>query len=473
VSTLLDRVRTILANEQHWEGMPAFTTERVQFFGITIRRFLVPPPIDEFNVFAGELAASVSAGIEDAVAVEHRAATTRLNERIGKWGGATLVEDADPHVRSLGFATLVRQHAPDTAVFNLLGATAPANGVAMPLGVADAPPVSNASLQYRPFENRGLEGAFLLTLPTRDVSVPAVPVGSLVNVLTDVVLEVSTRCCYDGDLAATLTSSRRYDPTALLTPITGAPLVTAALTAIRTAEFSVPALVESAGDTRTIHLSLRAHRDKLLRAWKLLEGNSALPSGIAPVGTAAPLAGAAAFAPLPTRTLTNAVMRFRSTPATTVADLLTLESEIWVTPDLLRMAGALTGTAGGNNRTLTQILELGVAVVPMDIGARVLSTAADGPWWSSDPLGMSLTVDTQLQTLLPGESSFQRRLYSTVPGTAPLTLDAILGGATAATPAITLGLGTSVSGNLLYDVIFSISFRVPLAQAESALGGVQ
>ena len=322
-------------------------------------------------------------------------------ESADKWGSTFLETDRDPAVASLGFVTLVRLQEPESAAFNLFPTDAPtlATATAGDGGTAaELPPRA----QYRPFENRGLEGTLLLRLPTAESA--AAVLGETRDTLlsgagdprlVDVVLDVTVRACYDADLAAAIRAQREQRASAL--ELSGAAVGGAARLVLAP---RLPA--PERGSRTTVHFSLRGHRDQTLAVWQAILGpysaaRGGLPTGgadWAKVGGTKQLAAAEPFNPLPLLPASAAqqtsMPRFTLAFAPTVetptvpaggegAALAGLARRLVVTPETLGVAADLVGaTASGAG-----LVGISVSVVPTKAGASTLGVVSRGsptPW---------------------------------------------------------------------------------------------
>lgn len=309
----------------------------------------------------------------------HAPGASEARARSPKWGSAYLAEDRDPRVASLGFATLVRDLPPETSVFNVFPRDARVVTVAGSAGDdVTLPFATRDAAQYRPFENRGIEGELLVRLPTAVAAelladTPASLLGG-VSPLRDLVLEVTLRACYDDDLAAAVRTAQAQRRDVLR--VAGA----AVAPGVRFAR-AVPVRVTGESERRTIHVSLRAHRDETLRLWQAFlpaykaAHNGALPTAGAnwtAVEKAAPLAQQAAFQPLPVAadatqnqlpTFEIAFARSGAATDETGAALGALATRVTLTPEMLGIpldlvTSAVPGASGG-------LVGVSVSVVPM------------------------------------------------------------------------------------------------------------
>ncbi|MES2684530.1 MAG: fibronectin type III domain-containing protein [Pseudomonadota bacterium] len=399
--------------------------------------------------------------------------TAAFRQRIARWGDATLEEDADPQVRALGFATLVRREAPESAVFNLL----PGDGLTAPLradpglGPSDGPPLNAAStLQYRPMENRGLAGAIQLRMEgLGDDLLP-----QLSDTLSDLVLQVTVRGCYDESLARTVRASRRQTAAALG--------MVAGATGLSLAQpGALPRVDAGVSELRTVHYSLRAHRDKTLQIWNIaIVAQPLLASLLGPLAAGKTALGRdQPFQPLDALTDNLFTLELGNTPlASTGTGLRGLVQRLRIGPgDLGFDAGVLS--AGRNVLAEARLVALGVAVIPMP-GAVRAEDAAD----TVDALNLRLAATAPLDRLLPGFAGggslpLPQRLKMTPianPPNAPL-LSELFGTSTGTLPGLVLTLPPAAqlsdATNGLYDVIFSMSYRVPLRQAGSRIGALR
>lgn len=386
-----------------------------------------------------------------------------VRTHIAKWGDATLEEDPDPQVRSLGFSTLVRRMPQETVVFNLFADGPAANLRAdAPTGSFDGPPMAPAStLQYRPLENRGLEGRLLVRLETLGDD----SVAQLSDALSDLVLEIVIKGCYDADLAQTVRTSRTQTATGLrivsnLSPI--AVPIAQPDSALETAA--------GASARRTVHVSLRAHRDRTLQIWAAAaQAQPTLAATIAGL-----LAGKAMlnrdqpFQPLLPMT-TFRIDLTSAAPPNTQAALEDLAGALHISPaDLGVSDGLLAGLDVLEQACLESI---GIAVVPMPQGVR----AATDPL-TADPLNLTLHVPPPLDVLLPTfdpAAPLPDRLHMTVAVTNPPTLASLF--ALATPPSLTLNLPAAVFSPvpLLYDVLVSFTYTVPVLETATHIAGLQ
>lgn len=414
-------------------------------------------------------------GLEDAAREAYRDAVERFQHRIGKWGGAYLEEDPDPHVRSLGFSTLVRPMPSETAVYTLFPGGAPVGVPAeAPPTTPDGPPLGAApTLQYRPFENRGLDGSLLLRLePGAD------GVASLGDQLSDVVLEVVVRALHDKDLASTVRASNRQRRSLLqLAGRIAQPPRSIVVPGTR------PAVHAATGELRTMHLSLRAQRDRALDAWTTaLQIDPTRVPTIAGLGPLARLDPDDAFTPLrPTGTSPLQVsLSFDDAPPTatpTEADLLALERTIRVSPAELGFPLDVL-TTGRQIVEESKLIALGIAVIPTRDGVRPAGTTDE----AAEPLNLTLQVAPLLGPLLPGFSdgavTLRKRLAMTTLAPPPAEPPGVrlvdVWNATPA-PAVTASVPAAAfaAPAKLYDVIFSFTFRVPALLAQTAIDAVR
>ncbi|MBK5306856.1 MAG: hypothetical protein JJD92_09240 [Frankiaceae bacterium] len=155
-----------------------------------------------------------------------------LDAHIAKWGAARYEADPSPAAGALGFTTLVRDDAEETACFSLVSGDG--NALLLPIGGTSdgVPPAAASLLRYRSFENRGFDGVLRLTLPAvaealasgqtptgvTDVGwLAAGRAGAVGAVVEDLIIDVVVRACYDTDLAATTRATRDHErlPTSL------------------------------------------------------------------------------------------------------------------------------------------------------------------------------------------------------------------------------------------------------------------
>jgi hypothetical protein len=150
--------------------------------------------------------------------------------RAAKWGGAELVEDPDPAARGSGYV-LLRRSDPRTQV------------------VAAAVPSTTAPGALHPLAGRGVYGRYLLEVPPHALAE-----------VTDLTLSLRCAACFSPELADAVRTGLA-DRDRLLAVAGQAVSATAgsALLVPRTA-------ADGLGATRTLTVSLRAHRDRTAQA---------------------------------------------------------------------------------------------------------------------------------------------------------------------------------------------------------------
>lgn len=390
----------------------------------------------------------------EAVEGAHRRAVSDFRDRIAKWGDAYLVEDPDPNVRALGFATLVRPMPEESAVFNLAAAAGGLvqTGLVPVTGSATSTDVD--PLQYRPFENRGVEGRLLVRAPV-----------DAVGALAGLTLEVVLRGCHDAALASTVRASGAQDRAAAEVVKDYAGSV-AVLTSTRR--------IESA-DLRTVRLSLRAHRDRTLLTWTAakqadLVNTMPLPAGLTPLpdlSEVAPLRRDQPFTPLPTaspespETPETFVVRF-SSDAVTSQDALSLRDTLVVTPADLGLPRATLDLLPQEG--VPALVSVGLAVIPTQAGARTID-ADDN---LVDPLPLAVSSPEALQPLLASSlANASPRFAVSAPDAEPVPLTALFG---AEAVDLSFAFGDALATSKVYDVILSLTYRVPVLASRTALG---
>jgi hypothetical protein len=398
--------------------------------------------------------------------------------RVARWGDVDLEEDPDPQVRALGFVRLVRRAPSETMVYNLFPASpATERRAESASGVSDGSPfVPASSLQYRPFENRGLEGDLLLRLESLDDDA-LLPLGAggvlaqLSASLTDIVLDVTVRGCYDADLAQTVRAGRRQTASAfnivsrlpgVLGPV-GLP-------------DSLVRVEAGASELRTVRYSLRAHRDQTLQA--LNAAVLALPTP--PAALLSLITGKSvlgrdvAFESLDPA-ITSFSLELSSAPLpNTVASLQGLVGTLRVAPQDLGFDPQLL--TGLNVAEPAKLVSLGIAVIPMPEGVRPVVESDDDPATLDDPMNVELQVTGLLGNVLPGFATttpLPQRLKMTIPQEAdPPTVADLFAAPTA--PKLTFGLaGALADGSRLYDVLVSLTFRVPALRVRTAINALR
>lgn len=452
--------------------------------GTTSANVNQPPPFSNLAPFIPVIAQAIRTGfqgsadhrpsLEDAAREAYRNAVEQFQHHMGKWGGAFLVEDPDPQVRSLGFATLVRPAEAETAVFSLFPQTTPPTVRAdAPASTPDGTPVGAApTLQYRPFENRGIDGRLLMRLePGAD------SLTQLSDQLSDVILEVVVRALYDKDLAATVRASRQQRR-GLLTLAGRLPVPPRTIIIPGTR----PEVQAATGELRTIHFSLRAQRDRAIDSWAtaLQIDPTLVPTivGLGPLTRLAPDAPFTPLKPLGTSPL-NLSVSFDDTPppVPTEATLLALERTISIGPaDLGFPTNGLT--AGRQIIEDARLLSVGIAVIPTKDGVRQPGQLVTAP----EPIGMTLQVAAPLDPMLPGFSGASTPLKSRLvmtpfapPPDEPPAVRLVDLFNAATPPAITASIPTAAFATplRLYDVVFSFTFTVPTLFAATALDAIR
>jgi len=454
--------------------------------GITIANFPLIVPVANRNTARDFVINKLETGtlavpsLPDAIGQAFDDAVAAFRKRIARWGGASLEEDPDPQIRALGYARLIREAAPETAAFNLFpGGTAALPVLAQGLsGPSDQPPLGALStLQYRPFENRALDGRLHVRLESVTDGVaqlaPALPGGlvpspQLSDLLIDVLMEVTVRACYDPALAAAVRASRREEATAFA--LAGGLLSPARAVVL-------PGTGQRVGpggsELRTVHVSLRAHRDRTLLAWATAAqlAPAVVPADIlGTLGTAAPLGAASPFLPLEPVTNQTLTFAFDDTAPAAVTSPAALRDLAWnvkLDPGLFGFTDVAGSTAG--------LVGLGVAVIPTPDGTRAESTSATDP----EPLNLQWQIDNSLAPLLASPPTTLTALRSrltmtTVAPAAPVRLADLFAAPTPPTVQIKIPALTSDSGvPLLYDVILSLSFQVPLLETPTAIAATR
>jgi hypothetical protein len=355
--------------------------------------------------------------------------------RIAKWGSAEIVEESDPHVAALGFGTLVQTWPAESAVYNLLpGTQALSQNLSEPTEKSDAQSPSTAarSLQYRPFENRGIEGDLLL-----DINL-----GPNVTPPDDILLEITMRGCFDEDLAATVRASRRQNEA----QTTIAKAVATAANVLLSYDGETPSFTIGAGNDRTIHFSARGYRNRLLRHAIAVAAAATTP------GNADGLLYDAAFAALrrddPLKWLTAPAgpltlrLQFQKNAPTTMSELNTT---LAITPDQLGIPDGLEAEAEG------QIVAMGVAIIPMRPAATVGAVTPDG------------VLAPLFPPVVPKD-----RIIMTPEGTNPLSVATVLNAPSGVNVELT---GPSMTNGDIYDVIFSVTIRRPVLQSRIGASG--
>lgn len=402
-----------------------------------------------------------------------KAGRNNFLRRVARWGDVFFEEDPDPQVRALGFVRLVRRAPTETAVFNLFAPDPVAAARAEPAaGVSDGTPFLPASaLQYRPFENRGVEGDLLIRLESLDDD-SILPLGAgnfvqqLSNSLADIVLDVTVRGCYDPDLAQTVRAGRRQTATGFNV----ASRIPGALGPLALPD-SLVRVEAGASELRTVRYSLRAHRDRTLQVLTAAVARPAPPAALTALVTGKTFLGRdVAFEPL-NPAVNSFKLELSGTPlANTVAALQGLVGALRVSPaDLGFDAGVLTNR---NVVEAARLVGLGVAVIPMPNGVR-----AEGDAATVDPLNVRLQVTGLLGNVFPGfgtSTALPQRLKTTIPAatTDPPTLADLFAAATP--PALTFDLaGALAGGSRLYDVIVSLTFRVPALRVRTPINALR
>ena len=402
----------------------------------------------------------------------HRREVKRIQGQISKWAGARYEEDRDPHVRALGYVTLVQEFPVETSVFNLLPELPPVSGglggagpqTASPARAAEAPATA---LQYRPFENRGVEGDWLLSMES--ALTPAT--------LIDLLVEVTIRGCYDERLAAAVKGKRSQRAGQL----GRAKAVARAANKALTMPGTLPELLAGASDIRTLHFSLRAHRDGVLEhalAAAAAAGTS-LVDGLDLKEGLAPLGGMEPFTSLAKGGLKKIELRFQPDQSQTLG---LLNSEIPVTPKTLGIPDALTSSDAGS------LVALGLLVIP---SVKVSKPPDDEALPAPDDYAIKgFDIDPLLKPYLPQldenitetgatSNNFERNkgraLFITLtPPSTLVSLRTIWENVTAPisgqSPHLGVHLGDALDKGYIHDVVFSLSVKVPVTKLQVAPG---
>jgi hypothetical protein len=313
-----------------------------------------------------------------------------------RWGSARLVEDRDPHIAALGFATLAREHGSETAVFNLFPEESD-----LAVTAAEAAPDAVARPRddrYGPFENFGLEGTLLLYLPAsgsgpdagRGVASDLVTTSSVSPRLVDILLDVTFRACHDTNLAAAVRATREKEREDV--DVVGRTAATARRLSLAGV---VPAA--QASNRRTIHFSLRGHRDDTLRLWQgaLGQPSTTLTAGAdwTKVPATQLLETGKKFEPLPypASQIPDFTLAFGSPPATvdkTGLALSAIGTTLTVTPEMLGIPKELlTSPTSG-------VVGLSISVVPTPDGVLVSTRPETAPGAPAGSLPHPIDVAT-------------------------------------------------------------------------------
>jgi hypothetical protein len=428
-------------------------------------------------------------GLDALLGDGHAAALLKAAASIAKWGGAKFVEDRDPQVRGMGFVTLVQQFEPETAVYNLLPDASPlASRLSTPPTPPDAasPLVPGQTLQYRPFENRAVEGDLLLSAEQ----------SLLAGGVIDLLFEITVRACYDDNLAAAVRAGRAQRKGLL----DKANLLAGANNHILSLPGVLPRTDYADSNVRTFNLSLRAHHDSLLQmanaaVQSLLKPGELLGQRVVdgllidfakdlPLRSDEPLrpfTDAASGKPL-----TSITWQFRRQKPSTLSALAQV---IPLTPEEFGLSSALKNLETLLASSAGAVAGIGVSVIPAQ-GAFPSDQAYDLQ-------GISIGLDPLLQTLLPalvptsgGAAALTQCLAMTPAATAqpvpwaqiwnnakqavsdlPLLTPPAAGQPVA--PFLNLSLGDSLAQGKIHDVIISISVRIPVLTVGTTTVAVQ
>jgi hypothetical protein len=376
------------------------------------------------------------------------AARERELERIAKWGAVSFEEDPDPNLRALGFVNMVRRGERESAVFDLFPGTSPVELRLLSPALAPGGEQRDReaeSIQYRPFENVGLEGRLVL-------SVPAAYAASL----TDVVLEVRGRALFDSDLAATVSAGRQQsaEQMGLVQAIAGQAYGKALVT-------SQPDLASGATELRSVQWSLRAERDRSLEAILALAQAKVGSTNLGPpgtsitvgtpassvtftVGNAVPLQTGQAFTHFTNQPPGGITFQLAGAAPSQVTDLI---GKITVTPDQLGVrTSGLPLNLDADPQAHPRLVGMAVAVVP----------------WTAAPIQLKVQAITAPFTTLLGWSVgtvVSQAITMTRFAADEDIAAAIKNGAQLVLAPVDGPLGP------FYDVIFSLSFRLPALEA--------
>lgn len=360
----------------------------------------------------------LSAQLPAVLAVVYRQDRAERMWHIAKWSGATLAQETDPVAAGLGYAVLTTADSAELAV--LTDGSALAN--------PDQPP---------PLAGRGLQAHYLLEVPA-DVA-PA---------LQDIVLVLTARGCTDPDLGSTLRAAT-YRQRSQLEALQG--LATTPLQLVG----GGPGVLGS-GRMR-YQTSMRAERDRMLRTalagLQLAQGTtdiSKLAQGV--VGNLvvrpsldkllSPTAPLTAFGLVASNnqpcSISDITLSFASSSPTLLDQ--SMFGALVLAPDLLGFDPAQAKQGS--------LLALAVAIIPTQAVA------------ASDTLRYTPTVGSLLAGYVPSPWSNSGQVLVVGSDAAiSQTLDALIAGGS--TSKLSLGLGSALQSQEIYDVIVSAILSPP------------
>jgi len=371
-----------------------------------------------------------------------------LMGHIAKWGDASQEEDPDPNIRGLHYVNLVRKVNPEAATFDLF----PADNASLPSGTyLQAQPVDKqaASLQYRPFENLGLGGQIQIDVPQ-----------SARTLLADILIEITMRGCFDPDLAAAVSAGQqqRHEQLTRVANIGKVQIPPQNLI------LGSPTVKVSTGGLRSVQFSLRTQRDRIMQAALAgaqimgftnqkphisVDGLKFKPHEVAALNLNDPVSFFSTldqqptsitlkFAKDSTPTLLDQQAQFVISPETLGVDLDLLDNELPLLNSQFRPA--LVGIA--------------VVIIP--------TRHAVDKFREPEFNVRATTVDDKLQPLLGWEPQQIVPSLLTMTSLEQAANEVDMSELWASTRNLTLDFGEAIKQGFLYDVIFSLSFRVPV-----------
>ena len=153
---------------------------------------------------------------------------------------------------------------------------------------------------------------------------------------------------------------------------------------------------------------------------------------------------------------------------TTAAALRDLAWTVKLDPALLGFANLPGGSGAG-------LVGMGIAVIPTAAGSRAEGSSAADP----EPLGLQWQIDPLLAPLLASPPTALTALRSrltmtTAAPAAPVGLAALFAASTPPAIAVNIpALADAAGAPLLYDIILSLSFQVPLLETPTAVAATR
>jgi hypothetical protein len=397
-----------------------------------------------------------------------------------KWGAEVrLIEEIEPALRDLGYLTLERLHEPQAVAAQLLApltSTATSTTLDVFTTATVGADTTIPTEQRRPLENVGLTTTLVVQLPgaigdlSGLYSATTSTTGLIPPQLKDVVLEIDVRACYDAELEAVVRAARRR--AAKSNELVGAG---------NRGPIAVPGQIAATDvvslPRRVLQISLRAHRNRTLIAWKQarqviasrsLTGFAAADGiTVTQVDALQFLTESPAVQPLDFLGQTKLTLSFASGAP---GNLAALATQLTLDPAQLGIGDDLFALLPSLDKSVTGALYAwGMSVVPM--------SAPSHPWG-----GGTATAGSFLASLVPAPSAWVLRgthvtngLQDVQGGTSPIPLADLYAGGPKSS--LDIDLGTLLSGkdwppgakpDPIYDVILTFVYGPPVVRLSPA-----